>query len=105
MVTEVPFAKPLPRRTLGSSIGKGWESFAATERELSLRHIPHWLPRFPEGWEEHLHSHGEALAKDEDTREVVTVMANGNIVENGRRAMLENREKVSFLLGDKRRQR
>ncbi|RLM80362.1 transcription initiation factor TFIID subunit 8-like [Panicum miliaceum] len=104
-VTEVPFAKPLPRRDPGSVAGKGWESFAAAEREPPLRHVPQWLPRFPEGWEERLHGRGgEAEAKDEeDTGEVVAVMANGNGVENGRRAVPENREKVSFCLREKRR--
>ncbi|KAG2617143.1 hypothetical protein PVAP13_3NG178718 [Panicum virgatum] len=88
---EVPFAKPLPRRDPGSGTGKGWESFAAAERE-PLRHVPQWLPRFPEGWEERLHGRsGEAEAKDEeDTGEV-----------NGRRTVPENREKVSFCLREK----
>ena len=31
----------------------------------------------------------------------VTVMANGNAVENGRRTVPENREKVSFCLREK----
>ncbi|KAF8729758.1 hypothetical protein HU200_017726 [Digitaria exilis] len=158
-VTEVPFAKPLPRRAPGSGARKGWESFAAAEREPPLRHVPHWLPRFPEGWEERFHGRGEATAKDEDTGEVavkgsesfaaahrepqlrhdphwrprfaegweerlrlrgrdetaakdeedtgevVTVMANGNLVENGRSSVPENREKVLFRLGDKWRRR
>nr|CAB3486449.1 unnamed protein product [Digitaria exilis] len=103
LVTEVPFAKPLPRRALGSSSSKVWESFMAAEREPLLRHVPHWLPRFPEGWDERLHSHGEAASKDKDTREEVTVIANGNLVENGRRAVLENREKKfrlrMFIMG------
>lgn len=105
-VTEVPFAKPLPRRTPGSGAGKGWESFAAAEREPPLRHVPHWLPRFPDGWEERLHGRGEAAAmEEEDTGKVVTVMANGNLVENGRSSVPENREKVLFRLGSTPRRR
>ncbi|TKW41077.1 hypothetical protein SEVIR_1G290450v4 [Setaria viridis] len=107
-VTEVPFAKPLPRRDPGSGCGKGWESFAAAEREPPLRHVPHWLPRFPEGWEERLRGSVEAAAAkdDEDTGGVITVMPNGIVVENGRRAAVpENREKVSFRLREKRRRR
>jgi transcription initiation factor TFIID subunit 8 len=106
-VTEVPFAKPLPRRDPCSGAGKAWESFAAAEREPPLRHVPHWLPRFPEGWEERLRGRGEAAAKDDDdTGEVMTVMPNGIVLQNGRRAAVpENREKVSFRLREKRRRR
>ncbi|OEL24972.1 hypothetical protein BAE44_0014009 [Dichanthelium oligosanthes] len=102
-VREVPFAKGLPRRDPGSGAGKVRESFAAAGAEPPLRHVPRWLPRFPEGWEARSHGHGEAAGKDEeDMREVSTVMANGNGV---RRAVPENREKVSFRLGEKRRRR
>ncbi|CAN6233830.1 unnamed protein product [Urochloa humidicola] len=120
-VTEVPFAKPLPRRDPGSGAGKGWESFAAVEREPPLRHVPHWLPRFPEGWEERSCGRVEAAAKDEatlmangDAVEVATLMtngdeatlmANGDAVEKARRAVPENREKVSFRLAEERRRR
>ncbi|CAL5019027.1 unnamed protein product [Urochloa decumbens] len=121
-VAEVPFAKPLPRRDPGSGDGKRWESFAAAEREPPLRHVPRWLPRFPNGWEERLRGRVEAAAKDEatlmangdavevatlmangDAVEVATLMANGGAVENGRRAVPENREKVSFRFGEMRR--
>ncbi|CAN6253651.1 unnamed protein product [Urochloa humidicola] len=111
-VTEVPFAKPLPRRDPGSGAAKGWESFAAAEREPPLRHVPHWLPRFPEGWEERSCGRVEAAAKDEatlmangDAVEVATLMANGDAVEKARRAVPENREKVSFRLAEERRRR
>ncbi|CAO1939634.1 unnamed protein product [Urochloa humidicola] len=111
-VAEVPFAKPLPRRDPGSGAGKGWESFAASEREPPLRHVPRWLPRFPDGWEEErLRGRVEAAAaKDEatlmangDAVEVAILMTNGDSGKNGRRAVPENREKVSFRLGEKKR--
>ncbi|CAD6242846.1 unnamed protein product [Miscanthus lutarioriparius] len=97
-VREVPFAKPLPRRDPGCGSSDGWESFAAAGREPRLRHVPQWLPCFPEGWEEQLRVRCQEAANDEkDTGQVVTVM-NGN----GKRGMPENREKLSFLLGQKR---
>lgn len=98
-VREVPFAKPLPRRDLGCGSGGGWESFAAAGREPPLRHVPQWLPCFPEGWEEQLSVRSQVAANDEkDTEQAVTVM-NGN----DKRGMPENREKLSFRLGQKRR--
>ncbi|WVZ66325.1 hypothetical protein U9M48_015565 [Paspalum notatum var. saurae] len=105
-VREVPFAKPLPRRDPGSGSSKCWESFAAAGREPPLRHVPQWLPRFPEECEERLRGRGEVAAQFEEfTGEVVTAMANSNGAENGRRVLPANREKVSFCLGQKRRQR
>ncbi|AQK53163.1 Bromodomain transcription factor [Zea mays] len=53
-VREVPFPKPLPRRDPGCGSVDGWESFAAAGRQPPLNHVPHWLPCFPEGWEERL---------------------------------------------------
>ncbi|OEL24763.1 hypothetical protein BAE44_0014219 [Dichanthelium oligosanthes] len=104
VVREVPFAKGLPRRDPGSGVGKGWDSFVSAGTEPLLRHVPGWLPRFPEGWEVWSHGRSEAApAKDMDTEEVSLskVIANGNGVENGRRAVPEKREKVSFRLGEK----
>ncbi|CAL4931507.1 unnamed protein product [Urochloa decumbens] len=104
-VMELPLAKPMPRRDLGSDAGTGWESFAAAEREPPLRHVPRWLPRFPKVWEERLRGRVEAAAKDEEEGAVAvaTLMANGDAVENGKRAVSEKREKVSFRLGEQRR--
>ncbi|KAL6634969.1 hypothetical protein ACP70R_027640 [Stipagrostis hirtigluma subsp. patula] len=111
-VREVPFAKPVPRREAGGGGGggKGWSSFAAAGMEPPVGHVPRWLPRFPEGWweEQRVRGRGEPAAKDEeDTGEVVTVMANGNVdlKLEGRGAVPERREKVSFRVGDKRRRR
>ncbi|XP_062222324.1 transcription initiation factor TFIID subunit 8-like [Phragmites australis] len=104
-VREVPFAKPLPRRDSGGA-GKGWESFMAAGREPPLRHVPRWLPRFPEGWEERTRGRGEVTTKDkEDTGEAVAVMLNGNGGLEGRGAVPERREKVSFRVGKKKRRR
>ncbi|XP_062220006.1 transcription initiation factor TFIID subunit 8-like [Phragmites australis] len=105
-VREVPFAKPLPRRDSGG--GKGCESFAAVGREPPLRHVPRWLPRFPERWEDRVRGRGELEAKtEEDTGEAVTVMVNGdgNGGVEGRGAVPEKREKVWFRVGKKKRRR
>ncbi|TVU28107.1 hypothetical protein EJB05_19616, partial [Eragrostis curvula] len=105
-VREVPFAKPLPRREAG--LGKRWESFAAVGEEPPLRHVPCWLPRFPEGWEDRrMLGEAEAEAKgEEDTGEVVTMMlANGNGGMARRGAVPEKREKVSFSVAVKKRRR
>ncbi|KAL6911782.1 hypothetical protein ACP4OV_000587 [Aristida adscensionis] len=100
-VREVPFAKPLPRREAGGKAA--WDSFAAAGREPPLGHVPRWLPRFPDGWEEEARGRGEAAAKDEDIGEVVT---SGQRGVEGRGAVPERREKVSFrVVGDKRRRR
>lgn len=99
-VREVPFAKPLPRPDPESA--KRWESFAAAGREPPLRHVPQWLPTFPEGWVERLPGRGEVSAQYDVTGEVVAVTVNGNCRENGRRALPENRERVSFRLGQNR---
>ncbi|XP_073014220.1 transcription initiation factor TFIID subunit 8-like [Typha latifolia] len=51
-VEEVPFAKPLPRRRgEGCGVLKRVPSFAEAGREPPLRHVPRWLPCFPESWE------------------------------------------------------
>ncbi|KAJ1291382.1 hypothetical protein BS78_02G312000 [Paspalum vaginatum] len=105
-VREVPFAKPLPRRDPGSDASKCWESFAAAGREPPLRHVPQWLPCFPQECEERLRGRGEVAAQVEEvTGQAVTAMVNGNGAENGRRVVPKKREKVSFRLGQKRRQR
>ncbi|NP_001352921.1 uncharacterized protein [Zea mays] len=97
-VREVPFPKPLPRRDPGCGSVDGWESFAAAGRQPPLNHVPHWLPCFPEGWEERLRVRCQVAADDEkDTGQVVTVMDG-----NGKRGVPENREKLSFSLGQKR---
>jgi transcription initiation factor TFIID subunit 8 len=110
-VREVPFAKALPRREPGGR-SKRWGSFAAAGEEPPLRHVPRWLPRFPAGWENQRNIRGrrcEAEAKkgeEEDTGEVVAVIpANGDSVTARRRAVPEEREKVSFSSSGKKRRR
>uniref|UniRef100_A0A0D9VJV2 Bromodomain associated domain-containing protein n=1 Tax=Leersia perrieri TaxID=77586 RepID=A0A0D9VJV2_9ORYZ len=106
-VREVPFPKPLPRRGGGAPRGKAWESFAAAGKESPLKHVPPWLPCFPEEpepkpkaaapkWEEK----GEAGAADQ-AGEVKPSCDGGE-----RRGVVpEKRGKVSFRLGAEKKKR
>ncbi|KAF0921499.1 hypothetical protein E2562_007036 [Oryza meyeriana var. granulata] len=107
-VREVPFAKPLPRR-VGGPRGKAWESFAAAGREPPLKHVPRWLPCFPEKPElEPKATNEEATAKWESRRrdegkanpeEAVAVKPSGDGGEC-RGLLPEKRGKVSFRVGE-----
>ncbi|XP_066356648.1 transcription initiation factor TFIID subunit 8-like [Miscanthus floridulus] len=45
---EVPFARPLPRFPIQRAEPQPSASFAVTGRETGVRHVPEWLPAFPD---------------------------------------------------------
>jgi transcription initiation factor TFIID subunit 8 len=45
---EVPFARPLPRFPIPRAQSQPAASFAAAGRETGMRHVPEWLPAFPD---------------------------------------------------------
>uniref|UniRef100_J3LG55 Uncharacterized protein n=1 Tax=Oryza brachyantha TaxID=4533 RepID=J3LG55_ORYBR len=105
-VREVPFPKPVPRRA-GNPSCKAWESFAAAGKEPPLKHVPRWLPCFPEKREpepkatnEGAAARWEARRRDEgeaNVEEAVAVKPSGDGA-GGRGLLPEKRGKVSFRL-------
>ncbi|KAG8059756.1 hypothetical protein GUJ93_ZPchr0002g25861 [Zizania palustris] len=111
-VREVPFAKPVPRRG-GIPRGKGWESFAAAGKEPPLKHVPRWLPCFPEVQEAEAETKNEETtakweaweAKEELTRDESVAAKPSGDGEERRRVVPEKRGKVSFRLVDYKKKR
>ncbi|KAM0855525.1 hypothetical protein ACQ4PT_049712 [Festuca glaucescens] len=109
LVREVQFMKLRPRMGGWDSHRKGWESFAAAGKEPPLKHVPRWLPCFPEEQEAKLEAKNEDETKARwEVRRVVEVeaeqmsMVNGHCME-GRGAVPEKRGKVQFLMYGKKR--
>uniref|UniRef100_A0A0E0K402 Protein kinase domain-containing protein n=1 Tax=Oryza punctata TaxID=4537 RepID=A0A0E0K402_ORYPU len=117
-VREVPFPKPVPRRG-GAPRGKAWESFAAAGKEPPLKHVPRWLPCFPEKPKpkpepEPKATYDEATAKWEarirheeeaNAEEAVALKPSGDGGESSRGVVPEKRGKVSFRVQAERKKR
>lgn len=116
VVREVPFPKPVPRRG-GAPRGKAWESFAAAGKEPPPKHVPRWLPRFPDKPEpepEPKAAYDEATARwearvrhEEEANAEEAVVLKPSVDGGGERrgVVPEKRGKVSFRVRAERKKR
>ncbi|KAG6501882.1 hypothetical protein ZIOFF_041766 [Zingiber officinale] len=90
-VEEIPFAKPIPLEGQGKAHRETWRSYAAAGREPPFRHVPRWLPCFPE----------EPVDGGKKETEIEIAIRSSMEEEEGKTAveLPAEREKVRFRLG------
>ncbi|RRT61632.1 hypothetical protein B296_00040797 [Ensete ventricosum] len=100
-VDEVPFPRPIRRDWNRETPRDRWTSFAAAGREPPFRHMPRWLPCFPEG---QLGEEGKVI----ETKEEVTMVVTDGVGGGEGKKIVElpaERGRVRFRLGGKQKRR
>ncbi|URD97554.1 BTP [Musa troglodytarum] len=101
-VDEVPFPRPIRRDENQETPGNQWTSFAAAGREPPFRHVPRWLPCFPEG---QLGEEGKGIGTREEVEKERTAMA---VTDGEGKKIVElpaERGRVRFRMGGNRKRR
>ncbi|CAL9077603.1 unnamed protein product [Musa acuminata var. zebrina] len=105
-VDEVPFPRPIRRDGNQETPGNQWTSFAAAGREPPFRHVPRWLPCFPE---EQLGEEGKGIGtREEVEKERMAMVVTDGVGGGEGKKIVElpaERGRVRFRLSGKQKRR